>query len=35
MDQVTDTTINPTREDAYWQREYTRQPYYLPELSYA
>lgn len=21
MDQANDTTINPTREDAYWQRE--------------
>jgi hypothetical protein len=34
MDQANDTTINPTREDAYWQREYTRQPHYRPELSY-
>jgi hypothetical protein len=34
MDKATDMTINPTHEDAYWQREYTRQPYYRPELSY-
>ena len=26
--------INPTREDAYWQREFDKQPYYRPELSY-
>lgn len=26
--------INPTREDAFWQREFTKQPYYRPELSY-
>lgn len=27
-------SINPTAEDAYWQREFTRQPYYRPDLSY-
>ncbi|MDB5945510.1 MAG: hypothetical protein JWQ33_536 [Ramlibacter sp.] len=26
--------INPTREDAYWQREFTKQPYYRADLSY-
>lgn len=26
--------INPTREAAFWQREFTKQPYYRPELSY-
>lgn len=32
--QASTTVINPTREDAYWQREFTKQPYYRPELSY-
>lgn len=34
MEYATSTAINPTREDAYWQREFTRQPYYRPDLSY-
>jgi hypothetical protein len=34
MEYATPTAINPTREDAYWQREFTRQPYYRPDLSF-
>ena len=34
MPNASSPTINPTSEDAYWQREFTRQPYYRPELSY-
>jgi hypothetical protein len=34
MEHATPTAINPTREDAYWQREFTRQPYYRPDLSF-
>ena len=34
MDHATTPVINPTREDAYWQREFTRQPYYRADLSY-
>jgi hypothetical protein len=31
---ATSHVINPTAEDAYWQREFTKQPYYRPELGY-
>lgn len=34
MEHASLPVINPTREDAYWQREFSRQPYYRPELSY-
>ncbi|MDB5943090.1 MAG: hypothetical protein JWQ13_2656 [Ramlibacter sp.] len=34
MTQASSPVINPTREDAYWQREFSKQPYYRPELSY-
>jgi hypothetical protein len=34
MDHASSPVINPTSEDAYWQREFTKQPYYRPELSY-
>lgn len=34
MTQASTPAINPTSEDAYWQREFTKQPYYRPELSY-
>jgi len=34
MPQASFPVINPTREDAYWQREFTNEPYYRPELSY-
>ena len=26
--------INPTQEAAFWQREFTKQPYYRAELNY-
>ena len=32
--QASTSIINPTREDAYWQREFSKQPYYRPDLSY-
>lgn len=34
MEHASSPHINPTREDAYWQREFTKQPYYRPDLSY-
>jgi hypothetical protein len=34
MEYASSPVINPTSEDAYWQREFTRQPYYRPELSF-
>ena len=34
MEHASSPAINPTREDAYWQREFTKQPYYRPEMSY-
>lgn len=34
MEHASPPVINPTREDAYWQREFDKQPYYRPELSY-
>jgi hypothetical protein len=34
MQHASSLVINPTREDAYWQREFDKQPYYRPELSY-
>jgi hypothetical protein len=34
MQHASSPVINPTREDAYWQREFDKQPYYRPELSY-
>ena len=34
MEQASSPPINPTREDAYWQRVFARQPYYREGLSY-
>lgn len=34
LTQASSPVINPTQEDAYWQREFTKEPYYRPELSY-
>ena len=34
MEHASSPAINPTREDAYWQREFTKQSYYRPEMSY-
>lgn len=34
MQHASSPAINPTREDAYVQREFTKQPYYRPEMSY-
>ena len=34
MEHASTPAINPTSEDAYWQREFSKQPYYRPELSY-
>ena len=34
MERASPHCINPTCEDAYWQRNFARQPYYRAGLSY-